>query len=56
MKKSSEKLSKIGWMINCRPVQHPGDDADAQNITPNHFLGTGNATFPPDLPENQLSL
>ena len=43
------------WMLNQRPIQKVGDSTDFVALTPNHFLLIPeDATFPPDLPENEL--
>ena len=52
-------VSKIAYLINCRPIQVVVTEHDYDTITPNHFLlsDQAGAVFPPDLSEeNKLKL
>ena len=44
-------VSKATWILNARPIQRVGDNADFEALTPSHFLGgiPEDAVFPPDL-------
>jgi hypothetical protein len=46
-------VSKIGHLLNCRPIQLVSDQNDYETLTPNHFLlpGLAGAIFPPEVSE-----
>ena len=46
-------VSKVGYMLNNRPIQMSGSISDLEPLTPNHFIlgDLANAVFPPDFPE-----
>ena len=46
-------VSKMSYLLNCRPIQIVSDRDDYDTLTPNHFLlpGLSGAVFPPNVEE-----
>jgi hypothetical protein len=46
-------VSKMGHLLNCRPIQLVSDNNDYETLTPNHFLlpDLAGAVFPPEVSE-----